>query len=213
MSFDILAPHYRWMEWLLAGGKLQRCRTAFLDTIPAPASVLIFGEGNGRFLARLCQQFPAAHVTCIDSSAAMIQRARRRLARHGLQGANVQFIHADAQQWDPPGATFDLVVTHFFLDCFREDQLRVLIPRIAGAAKPHATWLLGDFKVAERGFWRVRSEVVLAVMYLFFRGVTGLPARRLTVPDGMLRAAGFRCERRLEFDRGLLHSDLWSRQV
>ena len=105
------------------------------------------------------------------------------------------------------------MVTHFFLDCFREDQLRVLIPRIAGAAKPHATWLLGDFKVAERGFWRVRSEVVLAVMYLFFRGVTGLPARRLTVPDGMLRAAGFRCERRLEFDRGLLHSDLWSRQV
>src|SRR5439155_22241467 len=34
MSFDTLAPHYRWMEFILAGKKLQRCRTAFLDEIP-----------------------------------------------------------------------------------------------------------------------------------------------------------------------------------
>ena len=120
--------------------------------------------------------------------------------------------HADALDWQPAKAAFDLVVTHFFLDCFREDQLRRLIPVIAGAAKGRATWLVGDFKVAGKGFWRVRSQVLLAVMYLFFRGVTGLSARRLTAPDGMLREAGFQCERRLEFDRGLLHSDLWSRQ-
>ncbi|HXC98086.1 MAG TPA: hypothetical protein VN048_02010, partial [Verrucomicrobiae bacterium] len=35
-DFDLLAPHYRWMEWLLAGPKLHRCRTAFLPAIPPP---------------------------------------------------------------------------------------------------------------------------------------------------------------------------------
>ena len=30
-SFDLLAPHYRWMEFVLAGRKLQECRTVFLQ--------------------------------------------------------------------------------------------------------------------------------------------------------------------------------------
>ena len=70
MSFDLQAPHYRWLEWFLAGGKLQRCRMACLGTIPAPAKVLIYGEGNGRFLAALCRKFPEAEVTSVDAGAA-----------------------------------------------------------------------------------------------------------------------------------------------
>ena len=62
MSFDLLAPHYRWMEWVLAGEKLQRCRTAWLEVLPAPARVLILGEGNGRFLEALMRQIGRAHV-------------------------------------------------------------------------------------------------------------------------------------------------------
>src|ERR1041385_77794 len=55
MSFDALAPHYLWMEWLLAGRKLQRCRTAFLDEARAARDILLLGEGNGRFLQALLQ--------------------------------------------------------------------------------------------------------------------------------------------------------------
>src|SRR5947207_3033135 len=50
MSFDLLAPHYRWMEFLLAGEKLHRGRTAFLDLIPPPEKILLAGEGHGRCL-------------------------------------------------------------------------------------------------------------------------------------------------------------------
>ena len=46
MSFDLLAPHYRWMEFILAGEKLQRCRTAFLDELPAARNILLVGEEN-----------------------------------------------------------------------------------------------------------------------------------------------------------------------
>lgn len=209
MSFDILAPHYRWMEWLSAGEKLQRCRTAFLDAIEPPERVLIFGEGNGRFLAALLQRFPHARVTSVDASQAMIEKARQRL---GAAGAAVDFIHADALQWQPPADTFDLVVTHFFLDCFRPDQLQLLIPKIASAAKPQATWLLADFKEAERGIRRWRSRLILRVMYGFFRLVTRLPAKCLTAPDAMLEACGFERQQRHEYDWGMLHSDRWARQ-
>src|SRR5690349_9347963 len=72
MSFDVLAPHYRWMEFVLAGEKLQRCRTAFLDSTGGAKNILILGEGNGRFLLECRRKFPDGQITCVDASARML---------------------------------------------------------------------------------------------------------------------------------------------
>ncbi|HBJ84482.1 MAG TPA: hypothetical protein DDZ88_11550 [Verrucomicrobiales bacterium] len=211
MSFDLLAPHYRWMERLFAGEKLQRCRTAFLDAIPAPEHALVYGEGNGRFLIELCRRFPTTQVTVVEASAVMITLAQARLQRSGLENAAVTFVHADALEWQPPAAHFDLIVTCFFLDCFREDQLRCLIPRIAGAVRMNAHWLVADFKIADAGWRRLRSRLIVRLLYVFFRRVTRLPARSLMPPEPFLCAAEFTRARRLEQDHGLLFSDCWHR--
>src|SRR5579864_4929172 len=79
MSFDVLAPHYRWMEVVLAGEKLQRCCTAFLERISGARNVLILGEGNGRFLVECRRKIPKAHIVCVDASARMLTLAQRRL--------------------------------------------------------------------------------------------------------------------------------------
>jgi len=211
MSFDLLAPHYRWMERLCAGEKLQRCRTAFLNAIPAPEHALVYGEGNGRFLAALCRRFPMTQVTVVEASAVMITLAQARLRRAGLENAAVTFVHADALEWQPPAAHFDLIVTCFFFDCFREDQLRCLIPRIAGAAQKQAHWLVADFKIADSGWRRLRSRMIVSFLYAFFRRVALLPARSLVPPQPFLCAARFMLVQRLEQDHGLLFSDCWHR--
>ena len=51
MSFDALAPHYDWMEALLAGRRLERARAAQLDALAGRRRVLSAGEGHGRFAA------------------------------------------------------------------------------------------------------------------------------------------------------------------
>jgi ubiquinone/menaquinone biosynthesis C-methylase UbiE len=211
MSFDRLAPHYRWMEWLLAGGKLQRCRIAFLRDIPAPRRVLMLGEGNGRCLVELLRAHPSADVTCVEASARMLDCARARVRAHGLGDARIAFIHADALQWQPPAAHFDLLAAHFFLDCFRAEQLAALVPRLAAAATPNAHWLLADFCEPSSGFGKWRARWILRAMYFFFRRVTRLPATHLTPPDAFLRASGFALRERRLADWGLLHSDWWER--
>ena len=212
MSFDLLAPHYRWMEALCAAGQLQRCRTALLGVIPAPQQVLVYGEGNGRFLVELCRRFPAARVTVVEASAVMIDLARARLRRAGLAGAQVEFIHADALKWQPPTAAFDLIVTCFFLDCFREDQLQHLVPAIASAATGDAHWLHADFQIAPAGLRRVCSRVIVGFLYAFFRCVTRLPAHELVNVEPYVRAAGFTRWQRCEFVLGLLFCDCWKRE-
>lgn len=211
MSFDRLAPHYRWIEALFAGDRLQRCRVALLDALPPPRNVLIYGEGNGRFLAELLRRFPDAQVTVVEASEVMINLARSRVRREGLDPAAVEFVHADALSWEPPASSFDLVVTCFFLDCFREDQLQLLMPRIARAAAGAAWWLVSDFQIAASGLQRVWSRFIVGTLYFFFRMMTRLPGRELVDPAPFLHVAGFSCERREEREHGLLYSALWRR--
>jgi len=211
MNFDRLAPHYRWIEALFAGGRLQRCRTALLDAIPAPQCVLIYGEGNGRFLVELLRRFPHVRVTVVEASAVMIDLARARLRREGMETAVVTFEQADALAWEPPTEAFDLLVTCFFLDCFKEEQLRLLIPRIARAGKPEARWLAADFNIPASGVQRLVSRLLLALLYAFFRRAAGLSAHELVDLAPHLHGVGFTCERRKEAASGLLYSALWKR--
>lgn len=209
MSFDRFAPHYRWMEAVLAGGKLQRCRVAFLDEVTQARHALIVGEGNGRFLSALLKVNPSVRVLCVDGSARMLEQARARLERDGLKTAAVEFVHADVMAWSPPRAGFDLLVTHFFLDCFPPGQLEEIVGRLQRAATSDAQWLLADFCEPASGLARWRALPILKLMYAFFRITTGLPARRVTPPDPFLERHGFELVARRHAEWGLLHTDLW----
>lgn len=211
MSFDLLAPHYRWMERVLAGDKLQQCRTAFLRRIPSATNILILGEGNGRFLLECRRQFPDAKITVVDSSARMLELARRRLTTFKVGCDQIDFVCADALTWTPSAQAFDLIVTHFFLDCFRPEQLQALITKLAHSATPNAYWLLADFQAAAHGWRRLRSRAILWLMYRFFTIVTRLPAGSLTPPDAFLEQQGFKLRERMMHDWELLHSDCWQR--
>lgn len=209
MSFDWLAPHYRWMEWLLAGGKLQRCRTAFLSALPRPRHALLLGEGNGRFLIELLRAHPGTRFTCVDASARMLQATQARLKHEGISAERGRFIHANVLEWIPPAAEFDLIVSNFFLDCFPPDQLEVVIHRMAEAAAPSARWLVADFREPPEGWQRWRARWILRSMYWFFRHATALSARQLTPPDDLLQHCGFELAGRRLHEWGLLHSDVW----
>lgn len=209
--FDWLARHYRWLEFVLAGGKLQKCRLAHLAKLPAPVEVAFFGEGNGRCLVEVARAFPQARITCFDLSRQMLIRAERRLESHGLKSDRIRFVQTDVLEWAPVPQTYDLIITHFFLDCFTPEQLAEVIRRIAVAAAPRARWLIADFCEPERGWSRWRANLILEAMYATFQLGTGLPADQLTPPDEGLRQNGFVLRERLHFDWGLLHSDFWEK--
>lgn len=211
-GFDRLARWYRWMELLSAGETLQRCRTEYLDEVRSARRVLVVGEGNGRFLCELVRANPGASVLCLDESGEMLRRARQRLHRRGLSETRVRFVQEDVRRWEPSGGDVDLVVTHFFLDCFPIDQLESVVGRISKTVGEGAQWLLADFQAPASGWRRVRARLFLRIMYAFFRIATRLPAMDLVDPDPVLKDHGFRlCSRRVS-EWGLLRSDLWQRE-
>ncbi len=211
VSFDALAPHYRWMEWLLAGGKLQRCRTAFLAHVRHARNAVLLGEGNGRFLGAFAAINRSAQITVVDASEGMLHQAQRRAARDHYGLRRIHYVHADILEWTPPLVAFDLIVTNFFFDCFREDQLAALLPRLAPSASVNAQWIVSDFRVPPQGPARWRAQGIVAAMYCFFRVATRLPASGLPSVAPMLEGSGFRLREREFTEWGLLYSELWQR--
>ena len=209
MSFDLVAPHYRWLEKIAFGNALQRARTCWIDTIARPKRTLIMGEGDGRFLCELVRAFPKIDVDCIDASEAMLQLARARLRRlHPESFSRVHFICEDILKWSPR-KSYDLLVTHFFLDCFPGRELQTVIAKLAGAAKPGAVWLIADFTIPRKRFARAHARVWLRMMYTFFRVTARIAANDLVDPIPYLDGYGFiRASENLSRTR-MLRSDVY----
>ena len=207
MSFDAVAPWYRTLETIAFGNTLQRVRVACLNEIASPRRALIMGEGNGRFLCELLQAHHDVEVDCVDASERMLSLAKKRV---GLS-ERVRFLHQDITSWMPPSGEYDLVVTHFFLDCFAKDQLAAIVKKLSRAATSDATWLLADFRVPNEGFDRLRARLWLIAMYRFFRYAAGIKARELVDPWPLLRSERFVLAQEHLLRHGMLKSQLWRR--
>jgi SAM-dependent methyltransferase len=214
VSFDGVAPWYRTLEAIVFGDALQRARVACLGEIDPPGRALIVGEGNGRFLCVLLRLYPDVEVDCVDASLRMLELARQRIEREVPNGLNrVHFLQRDITSWSPPEDQFDLIVTHFVLDCFPENRVAAIMTKLSDAAAENATWLLADFCVPPGPFARRRTALWLAAMYGFFRITTGIEARELVDPSPLLRKEGFALEKEHLFRGGMIKSELWRRSL
>ena len=213
MNFDLVAPWYETLERIAFGDDLQRCRVAYLGEINPPGRVLIAGEGNGRFLCELLRRYPEIEVDCLDASKRMLQLARRRIEQElPASLKRVRFIHTDIRSWVAPEHQYDLVVTHFFLDCFQEPILTGVIKTLARAAAKDATWLVSEFSIPEKGIGRIQARCWLGTMYWFFRVTTGIEASELIDYTPFLSGEGFQLVRQHLFRNGMLKSELWEKR-
>ncbi len=210
MNCDRLARWYRVLEYAGFGRALQQRRTAFLDRMTTVRRVLVLGDGDGRFLAVFLRVNRHAEVDSVDSSAAMLALAHGRL--DPADTTRVRFHHTDARCWQPPPVSYDLIVTHFFLDCFTDAEVRPLVARLAAFAAPGARWIVSDFRQPARGFAAWHARAWIAGLYAFFRVTTGLRVRRLPDHTAALGAAGFRLESELLDRLDLLTAQLWRRE-
>jgi SAM-dependent methyltransferase len=211
VSFDRIARHYFWLETVVFGAALQRSRVHWIGRISTSKSVLVLGEGDGRFLCELVKALPDADIDCVEASPRMIERARERLRQLPAgSGKNVRFVREDMGSWAPP-RSYDLLVTHFVLDCFPSDEIERIVAKLAHAASPGAFWLLSDFTLPAKGWTRVVARVLLSVMYAFFRITTRIKAKALVDPAPHLEKNGFVCSARCPFYAGIAKSELWRR--
>lgn len=212
-SFNRVARAYRWLEYLSFGPWLARCRNAQLPHLAQARHALVLGDGDGRFLSRLLSANPKLTVDAVDSSQSMLSELDRRIYGLGPQAhGRIRTHHADALTCDLVGS-FDLIVTHFFLDCFFPEELERLVDRILAHASPSAQWVISEFAIPEANFLRPFAQTLVAFLYQSFGLLTGLEVRALPDYQTTLRSRGLIMVQESKFLAGLLQSQLWVRRT
>jgi SAM-dependent methyltransferase len=206
-NFDRLARVYRWLELCTFWRGLWRCRCHYLDELGACRTALVLGDGDGRFTARLLEANREIRIDAVDASPAML---RALLRRAGSESARVKIHFADLRIWEPGPAQYDLIVSHFFLDCLTTDEVAALGNRLRTCSSARTRWLISEFATPPGRFGKAVARPLVSVLYRAFGALTGLRVRRLPDYAQALVSAGFRRENRQAFLHGLLVTELWS---
>lgn len=205
-NFDRVARPYRWLEYLSFGPMLERCRYDRLPALTDARRALVLGDGDGRFLARLLEANRDLEADVVDGSAAMLGLLSRRVAAAGASG-RVAVHQADARFFESAGV-YDLVVTHFFLDCFETEEIREMAGRIRPHLAPGAVWVVSEFAIP-KGLASLPARIVVSGLYLAFGVLTGLRVRRLPDYASALHSNGLALRERRQWLGGLLVSEIW----
>ena len=212
-SFDLVAKPYRWMERLTFGHALWRCRTHFLPELAGCRSALILGDGDGRFTAALLRANPQIRIDAVDSSAAMLNLLQQRaLSATPHASTRLRTHHADARAFAhalAPNATYDLIVTHFFLDCLTQPEVDSLALALAPCLQPGALWVVSDFRIPP-GAMRWPARALVRSLYFAFRILTGLRTTHLPDHAAALTGARFKRKARKLSLMGMLTTELWT---
>ena len=206
-NFDRLAHIYRWGELVTFGPWLHRCRCALLDSLSDRRRALVLGDGDGRFTARLLRGNLDLEIDAVDASSAMLNELLRRA---GASAGRIHTYCVDARHWRPPTPPYNLVVSHFFLDCLTQEEVEYLAGNLSGSISRHGHWLISEFAIPSNFYGRFFARPLVFGLYWAFGRLTGLKVRTLPDHRTALNQSGFELIVERRWLGGLLVSELWS---
>lgn len=195
------------MEYATLGPWLQRVRLCWLATAAESCKALVLGDGDGRFTERLMTLNRRVRVEAVDASPAMLGLLERRC--DPIQGLNRR-LHLSCQdaRGNLPQGRFDLVATHFYLDCLTNEEVTELATQLRERLLPDGLWLTSEFRVPS-GLMRLPARIFVRGLYAAFKRLTGLQVTRLPDYDRILAGGGFVLVEEKLFLAGLLTAQVW----
>jgi hypothetical protein len=172
-SFDTVAPIYDTLARLVFGRSIERAQTYFLKAIPANANVLIIGGGTGWIIQKLLQKRQVNRIDYVEASYKMLQLARHKYNRIRQQQSigwptKVTFIQGTEKNL-PQDTVYDAILTFFVLDTKSDTTLPDMMKILYAHLKKSGLWLFADFKISTKSHERWWHQLLVNMMFLFFR--------------------------------------------
>jgi ubiquinone/menaquinone biosynthesis C-methylase UbiE len=170
-NYNNSAWFYDRLSRLVYGNALINAQVYLLQYIPAGSNILIIGGGTGWILEEVTKIHPTGlSITYVEVAPAMMGLSQKK--QTGLN--KVIFINDAVENISlQPG--FDVVITPFLFDNFKEQTLQKVFEHIHQSLKPKGLWLNADFQLTGK-WWQ---QLLLKSMFLFFRILCGIEASSL----------------------------------
>jgi ubiquinone/menaquinone biosynthesis C-methylase UbiE len=182
-TFQHIAPYYDLFARLVFGNTLDKAQKHFFSLIPQGSSILIIGGGSGRILPYLLKNVRPKKITYVEASSNMLKIAKRksrRILKNSQSNIELTFIHGTEDNIKAI-QKYDVLMTFFLFDIYPTHQARKLANKLSDYLKPSGSWLFADFCLEGQGFQLIWKQIMLKLMYSFFRLVSNLQNQSL--PD------------------------------
>lgn len=172
-NYDNSAWFYDSLSRLVYGKALVNAQVYLLQFVKPNSTILIVGGGTGWILEELARIHSAGlKITYIEISAKMMALSKKRW----IADNEVTFINNAAEDV-PVTILFDVLITPFLFDNFKEENLQKIFAHLHSQVKPGGIWLNTDFQLSGK-WWQ---NVLLKSMFIFFRLICGIETSAL--PD------------------------------
>lgn len=197
-NYDNIARRYDFLSRLVFGQTQVRAQAELLPYLGEGARVLIVGGGTGWILEKLGALRPSGlRITYVEISARMLALAAKR--NYGQN--EVTFVHSAVEGFS--GGGYDSILTGFLFDNFSPSRAGEVFGLLDSLLKPGGAWLFTDFFYQKGRLWQ---GFLLKAMYLFFRVVCRVEARRLTDMAPFFAGAGYQEVHAAFYYGGLIRS-------
>ena len=171
-NYRFLAPFYDLLAGVFLGKAFKSSQYLFLDTIKKGDRILVLGGGTGRNLNEIIERAGDRGELCfVEASPSMLGRAKNRVKQE--EESRVQFL-CTGDFTKIPYKKFDLVITQYFLDVLKDEDLELLFKAIGKRVSHRTRWLFVDFFFVKRK-WGLIKMMMLSFRYLASHPRNDLP--------------------------------------
>jgi len=163
-NYDRIASYYDLLAHIVFGNQLVAAQNHFLPDLDDPKRILVFGGGTGHMMVPLLQLYPDVCIHYLESSAAMISKAKARIASNNI---NVSFTCTTEHDLVNKKDVYDVVITPFVLDVFEGKYLSKVFKQLFDTLNHGGKWIQTDFYLEQNSpKWQIK---LIWLMYRFFR--------------------------------------------
>lgn len=147
-----IAPSYDFWAWLTETKARNRCLE--LAAIQDGEDVLEVAVGTGLAFERIIASNPSGRNEGIDLTEAMLDRARKKAHRTGLENFRLQL--GDAYDLEFPDDSFDVLVNNYMFDLLPEEDFPKVLEEFRRVLRPGGRLAMVNMTLGERwyhGIW------------------------------------------------------------
>ncbi|HSZ25137.1 MAG TPA: class I SAM-dependent methyltransferase [Cytophagaceae bacterium] len=173
-NFDPISGIYDFLSFIVFGNKIKQSQILLLSHIKDHQKILIIGGGTGWIIEEIVKLKKVTDLDYLELSKGMIEQASSRIPQNEL--TKVTFIHGDEQEIGCQ-QKYDVIIGCYFFDMFEGRKLDTVVSKVAGALKSGGLLLVADFNITPSS--PLQHRVLVKMMYLFFRILCNIEAKKL----------------------------------
>lgn len=200
-QYNFIAPWYDLLKRMVFGKQLDRATSSFLAETSQYKHILIVGGGSGALLSHFNKD---QQVWYVEASDKMISLAQKRQAQ-----CQVEFIHQAVQTFKS-NQQFDIIILPFFLDQFKDDQIKAILKQCNDWLCPTGELHIVDFNPANQ-LTKWYQKLLLRTVIVFFSVTTNHRLSKIFNIIAITKESNFQLVEQKLYFGGMVFASKWKK--